>query len=544
MRSDVPTPNPTVPPTNKMAFKPPPDGHYERFKLITEVCGWVNASFSLFVIWLHYQLGIFRKSRRATFMHYLVFAMTVCQLSQDIALGYKFQCGADYITDDDAWLYSSRIDKNNYPGKRCMHSQWFVEVFSGIMLQSVCLQMSIAFWIIVVYMRVFNFIKFSLYFSGVSMVFCVVVAATDAFGSIRCKRAKGKYSQTGLPKTVYKCPSPPDLGKYRKVDLNYFAPSNFAWIFSENLRAAMAILSLAIVASALGVYSWRLRRTRACLGSANAPSHALAITALRNKIIWYPVIQSLTRIPSLYIVIYGFFWYLDQNQAGDPSDDSERKNQNTSRVLLAYIYAFVSSSGGFLTFLLFMRNNVAARKWLNRLLRRPSCETTLAETTTTYLTSSFPEPAETEDQIRERTELLTSRCADLDEEQLVQKLAENNGRSEQAWQASLLQAEPSHLVDFVPEPTGHDEDGRGHTFSQQNYAARSEGVDAGVQLTAVAPSSHFRHGAAGYVAPAGTLVATVEIFNATVDNPLYARQHREHSLPRPLTTSASRLPIN
>jgi hypothetical protein len=163
-------------------------------------------------------------------------------------------------------------------------------------------------------------------------------------------------------------------------------------------------------------------------------------------------------------------------------------------------------------------------------------------TTATSSTSSFPEPAETEDQLRERIELLTSRCADLDEEQLVQKLAENTGRSEEAWQASLLLEDaPPLVIDFVPETrqalhprhvSGHHEDGRAHTFSQQNHAARGEDGDVGVQLAAVAPSSRFR--------PVGD-VATVEIDNATIDNPLCARQRHEHSLHPP---PASRLPLN
>jgi len=345
-------------------------------------------------------------------------------------------------------------------------------------------------------------------------------------------------------------------------DSNYYAPGKFAWLFGEDFRAAVAVFSLVIVAAALGVYSWRLRRARGATGS-SAPSRVLAVTALRDKIIWYPVIQSLTRIPCIYIILYGSLKYMDKNQKGDPTDDSARKTQNTSRVSLAYIYAVLSPSGGFLMFILFMRNNVAARKWLQRLLWRPPRETatTLAESTTAVPSSgAFPEqpttfdpaqPAETEDQLRVRFELLTSRCADLDEEQLVQKLAENNGRSEEAWQASLLQDE-AHVTDFVPEPTyashprhvsDHREDWRARTSSQQTHAAPSDDVDVGVQLTAVAPLSHFRQGAAGYVAPAGTHVATVEINNATVDNPLYSRQHREHPHPCSLNTPAPRLPF-
>jgi len=407
--------------------------------------GFFNAACSLLILVLHWRLSILKNPKAMTL---LVFFMTVFQFFQDVALAYQFQCtpnlqGPPLITtgyDDDAF-WTADIQRDSY-WRRCYRSQWFIEEFSGIMLQSLCVQMSAFLYLAVVLQRGSSrFGKLILRWNLCSGVLALIVASTNTFGSGNCNK---RFSPKGVIKTLYNCPSPP--GRKTKGVNYYYSPSHVAWMVSENLRLALAILSLLVCARTTH-FLWNMQKDR--------PTKLVVIFSIIKKVIWYPVIQSCTRFPALYLTIYGPPSWMDK-PINDDSFGTDRKLAFQRRLALGYTYALLAPSGGFFMLVVFLYNNPKAKAWFDETCALLLGKKSGGSSSSSSSSSDDPRvsdvsPASPEDpsslsssstpsSISKSVKAVQRRCSTLDEDDLVAKveLLSLAGASEEEWQQSLM----------------------------------------------------------------------------------------------------------
>ena len=320
--------------------------HYYSLRTTQTTIAVISTAASLLVLYLHARLGLVG-GKRAKFMTWLVFLMTIFQTLQDVALSMFQNCLARVTDDDSFWLQEGIT----YNYKRCQRATWFLNESSGIMLQALGLAMSMMIALIVVYKRGLNWRCFLKWFVSISAAVAVAAASVNAFGAVNCRK---KTSSKGVIRHSYDCASPPDVPTWQVSNSsNFWSVQTTAYRFCTYLRIALAILSLLICLHAMFVY----RRDIVAQGVNSNSTRTIVFRALMDRILWYPLCQSLTRIPALYQTVFGSLQYVDQ-------PDKLSDMVFNVRLLWAYVNAILGPAGGVMMLWIFVRNNPPAKQWL------------------------------------------------------------------------------------------------------------------------------------------------------------------------------------
>ena len=410
-------------------YDPRSDEHWQRFSQMLTILGFINCFASLLVIWLHWKLRLLTAGR-VTLMGKLIFAMTVAQFVQDLTLAYKYPCNDKSKWTNDDLFWSSDAQAKFSP-KRCTRSQWWLEEFSGLLVQSTCLQMSLIFYYTVTYQRSISqtLSKYFYHFNVAFVLYSLVVSSICAFATFDVKKA------------AYKVPPPPPN---RPNSPSYYTPGYQGWLISETSRLGLACISLILCCASL----WKFHD--ATTRDHERPTKNLVFRSLLNKIIWYPLLQAVTRVPCIYTIIFGSYNAIQLNGVA-----------GADKLSLYYLYALLSPSGGILMMLVFLRNNAAAKQWCLESYRK--CCSGLDHNDQSLLdayaqgqdaanarrsSAAFAdEEAGAQSSVYGRpsgapTEkiqaLLVQRCDDMDEGELTNILSSGAVASEEQWQSSVL----------------------------------------------------------------------------------------------------------
>ena len=329
----------------------PMANHYYSLRTTQTVVAVLSTVCSLLVLYLHWRLrrrlGLVG-GKRAKFMTWLVLLMTIFQTVQDVALSMFQNCLARVTDDDSFWLEEGIT----YNYKRCQRATWWLNESSGIMLQALGLAMSIMIALVVVYKSSLNWRCFLKWFVSISAALSIAAASFNAFGAVNCRRKTS--DKGGIIRHSYDCPPPPDVPTWQVANsANFWSVQTTAYRFCTYLRIALAILSLLISLRAMFVY----RRDMVAQGANSNSTRTIVFRALMDRILWYPLCQSLTRIPALYQTVFGSLQYVDQ--PGKISDSAFNV-----RLLWAYVNAILGPAGGVLMLWIFVRNNAPAKQWV------------------------------------------------------------------------------------------------------------------------------------------------------------------------------------
>jgi hypothetical protein len=307
--------------------------NYEVGSKISQVLGFFNASCSLGIIFFYWKLDFFKKKR--TFMTYLVFITTIFQCLQDLAIGYQTLCPPIIDWDDDT--EAPWISNKNQP-LQCSGSEWWIEEFSGLMLQFLTLFMSCTVLYVVYFTENLKFNKIMPYYIAVTFTFSVVLSSLDVWGAYYCDKRKS-----------WTCPDAKNRDMY--------TPGNVGFLGSEFIRLSMAFLSLLIIF--LVLVFLQIRRNTGGTNSVGLLSFMLA-----KRILLYPTVQVICRLPSLYLFLHGGVTVVDlaEHEEGLPPDVAESRLR--TRLAGYYIFVVLSPMGGFLSLLAFIYIHDPAQVWL------------------------------------------------------------------------------------------------------------------------------------------------------------------------------------
>ena len=389
---------------------------------------------SLLVLCLYWKLRR-RLLREGNFLNLIVLLMTCMQFVQDCALMMHMNCLTNASDDDAFWTESG----SGYSFKRCQRATWFLNQSSGIMLQMLGIEMSVFVLFVVVYQRHFDYFKLTKYWLSFSAIVAIVGASVNPFGAVKCAK---KVSKTGILRNYYTCPEPPVLGPQYQLSpqnmVNYWSVNAVGFRFCENLRTSAACLSLMICV-------WAFREFWEGSSKGDNPTKVVVYRQLVNRIIWYPIAQSGTRLAAMYTNVFGGIQNV--NRPIEPED------LYYFRIFCGYIQSIFVPSGGIFMLVIFIRNNQAARKWLN-------------ETWAMITNRCFQEQESLNDvfSLREVTSSsgssgaqgventmlqVNARCSMMDEDELIQKVVANRHASEQEWSEAFLAERQHHRGSFI-----------------------------------------------------------------------------------------------
>lgn len=319
-------------------------GNFKIGGMIYTILGFFNATCSLGIIFLYWQLRLFK---RPSFMTYLVFATTIFQLLQDVALGYKFLCPKILWWTEDAWLTGK-----NLPLK-CNGSSWLIEMFSGMMLQFLTLFMCLVVLYVVYFGRKLQLRKIMTAYVTVSFIMSMVFGSLDVWGAYYCT----------LP-TSWKCPDVKDRDKW--------SPGNVGWYGGEAIRISVAFLSLLVILVVLSLMGHR--KNSSGKGTAGSLTYVLA-----KRVLLYPVAQCVCRLPAIYIFMHQGLMDVDEEHHEAGMTPDEAISHLRTRLAGYYIMVTLAPMGGLFSLLIFIYVNEPVQRWFRLLFSCGSAEARLEQ---------------------------------------------------------------------------------------------------------------------------------------------------------------------
>jgi len=322
-----------LPLTANATINIPGGEHAQRGGQIQISLGFLNCFASLAVFVYYYLLGLLFK--KPTFMTYLVLVMSVFQFIQDLAISYHFMCPGLGIWDDDTpWNPSSHIVPGGFS---CNASEWFLEDWSGLCLQACCLYMATVVLFIVVFQKTFPVFRYMVWYLVFSSSMALIFSCFDVFGSYSCS-----------PKKIHLWDCPPNV-----ADGSKFTPGFVGWYGSETIRTAMAFLALLLIL--LCVAAVRMRN-----GQRKDAKKDGIYQALLKKCVLYPLVQSICRLPSMYVFFHGGLQSVDELDHEEGLENENLTFHRNTRLAGFYLMCIFEPMGGFASLCVFLYVNPSA----------------------------------------------------------------------------------------------------------------------------------------------------------------------------------------
>ena len=336
--------------------------HHENLKRVSQGFGIFNGFCSLSILVYFYQLSWYN-SRKLNFNRLLVLWATILQLIQDVSISYHRMCDPIIWWDDD----SPWIPSRNRTGWQCNASEWFLEQFSGILLQSMILLMVLVVEYVVVYQRMLNVKRILPYWIGFWGAVSITFASLDVFGAYDCDAVYSAGPNKGQRKVSYHCPDTPDARKGTVFPddpgkdaayihkWNQWTPGNVGWRGGVVLRIALSLISLAMALHSL-VHLWLSGTTR------SKRPQELALVHLVNRMVLYPLVQCITRLPNVAQFKFAGAQNVTTFREGD--------KDHAERLAAVYIQAVCDTMAGSLMLIVFILVNREVKQLNRRALRR------------------------------------------------------------------------------------------------------------------------------------------------------------------------------
>ena len=210
-----------------------------------------------------------------------------------------------------------------------------------MVLQLICLYMAIAVFYIVYFQRTFNVTKYLVVFTCISCGIGAFFAFLDVFGTYHRNRGVQPWP----------CPNVPDPRKFTPGFVGYYG--------SESLRTAVAVTACILTVVCIVM----VRST----GKASDSKKNLVYQALAKKTILYPLVQSICRLPAIYIYVHDGIQAVDEPIHEEGLTGSEATSHLQTRLAGFYMYVIFTPMGGLLSLAVFFFVTPAARELCSKI---------------------------------------------------------------------------------------------------------------------------------------------------------------------------------